>query len=162
MSKKTIALVSKPKKARSSVWSMILQNGQTVDLPAGHVWITAKLFSNSAGNDEYVGFEIKKGSFTLSNTFQWNGEFLEFEGGIIGELTIEMVQPVENAPAVEGCSAAQDINFQYPHKITLEWKDGALKSISGYGNKLTLSNYTTAVEYHSNHIFVPCKSVPDK
>lgn len=156
-------------RARRNTWSSILKSHPTVDLQASHVWVLAKLFSNDAGPDEYVGFDIKQGSFTLSNTFQWNGEFLDFNGDFTGKLTVTLVQPKKNAHLVGGCSAAQDISFHYPDQITLEWKNGVLQSISGdkgefegYGNKLVFSNFASPPEYGPNHIFVPCQTEPDK
>lgn len=156
-------------KARRNTWLDTFKKSQTVSLKAGHVWILGKLFTNDAGANEYVGFNIKEGSFSLSNKKKWSGQYLDFEGGFTGILTVQLVQPEKNVPSFEGCGAAQSIDFKYPDKITFEWKNGKLISVSGsdgefkgYGNALIFSNFDTPAVYQSglNHIFIPCHSEP--
>ncbi len=100
-------------RAKINHWLDAFRNSQIVSLKAGHVWISGKLFANTVGNDEYVGFNIEGGSFSLSNEKNWDGQYLNFDGNFTGQLTIQLVQPKTNDPAVEGCSAAQSITFQY-------------------------------------------------
>lgn len=156
-------------KAGRKIWFNILRNNRTVSLKAGQVWILGKLFTNAAGNNEYVGFNIKEGSFTLANEKIWSGQYLDFAGDFTGKLTVQLAQPEKNAPAFEGCSAAQSIDFHYPDEVTFKWENGKLISItggngefSGYGNKLIFSNFETAVVYESalNNIFIPCQAEP--
>ena len=156
-------------KARRNIWLQALRDSQTVTLQAGHVWILGKLFTNDAGDNEYVGFDIKKGSFSLSNETEWNGQVLEFAGDFTGKLVIELEQPQPNSVNAEGCSAAQSISFRYPDEITFEWKNGNLIDISadqgevdGYGNRLSFSNFDRSAKYEIgfNHIFIPCQSEP--
>ena len=157
-------------KAKRNIWLNAFKNTQTVRLQEGHVWILGKLFTKDAGDNEYVGFNIKNGSFTLSNTKQWSGGNLDFEGNFTGKLTVQLVQPERNTPAFEGCDAAQSIDFQYPDEITLEWRNGKLITISsddngefkGYGNELTFSNFKATSVYESglNHVFIPCQTEP--
>ena len=76
-------------KAKKNHWLDAFKNTQTVSLKAGHVWILGKLFTNDAGDNEYVGFNIKGGSFSLANKNQWNDQYLDFEGNFTGKLTIQ-------------------------------------------------------------------------
>ncbi len=156
-------------RAEINNWLDAFRNSRTVSLKAGHVWISGKLFTNSVGNNEYVGFNIEGGSFSLLNEKTWDGQYLNFEGNFTGQLTIKLVQPKKNNIAVEGCSAAQSIDFQYPQEVTFNWENGNLTGISsengrfvGYGNELAFSSFNTLVEYQSqlNHIFIPCKVEP--
>ncbi|NCR55360.1 MAG: hypothetical protein GPJ10_18855 [Microcystis aeruginosa L211-07] len=156
-------------RAKTNHWLDAFTHSQTVSLKAGHVWISGKLFANTVGNDEYVGFNIEGGSFSLSNEKNWDGQYLNFKGNFTGQLTIQLVQPEANAPAVEGCIAAQSIVFQYPKEVTFKWKNGILIGIAaddgrftGYGNELIFTNFHTSVEYQSglNHIFIPCEVEP--
>jgi len=158
-------------KARKTHWLHIFKNAQTVSLEAGHVWILGKLFTSDVGNNEYVGFNIKSGSFSVSNKKNWSGKYLDFEGNFTGKLTIQLVQPEKNNPFFEGCKPSQNIDFQYPDEITFEWKNGKLSGITsdngkftGYGNELIFSNFTTPAEYPNglNHIFIPCDIEPSK
>jgi hypothetical protein len=156
-------------RAKTNHWLDAFTHSQTASLKAGHVWISGKLFANTVGNDEYVGFNIEGGSFSLSNEKNWDGQYLNFKGNFTGQLTIQLVQPEANAPAVEGCIAAQSIVFQYPKEVTFKWKNGILTGIAaddgrftGYGNELIFTNFHTSVEYQSglNHIFIPCEVEP--
>ncbi|MBK7653136.1 MAG: hypothetical protein IPJ20_23740 [Flammeovirgaceae bacterium] len=61
------------------------------------------MFTNDAGDNEYVGFNIKGGSFSLANKNQWNDQYLDFEGNFTGKLTIQLVQPEKNSTSFEGC-----------------------------------------------------------
>ncbi|MBK6958400.1 MAG: hypothetical protein IPH22_08510 [Nitrosomonas sp.] len=156
-------------KAKKNHWLDAFKNTQTVSLKAGHVWILGKLFTNDAGDNEYVGFNIKGGSFSLANKNQWNDQYLDFEGNFTGKLTIQLVQPEKNSTSFEGCKAAQSIDFQYPDEVTFEWKNGKLTGITsdkgnftGYGNELIFSNFTLPAEYPNglNHVFIPCDIEP--
>ena len=133
-------------KARKTLWAKALDSSQTVSLAAGHVWILAKLFTAAAGANEYVGFNIKEGSFSLSNQTTWSGQILDFDGAFTGKLTLQLVQPESPQPSAEGCQAAQTITFQYPNEVSLEWQNGNLTSLvadagkfTGYGNELAFS-----------------------
>ena len=158
-------------KARKTTWLQSLKASQTVKLTAGHVWIAGKLFTNKAGAGEYVGFNIKKGSFTLTNKRKWSGKYLDYEGDFSGSLTIQLVQPDIGTPAYSGCYAAQSISFKYPDEVTFDWKNGKLSDItagdgkySNSSNSCTFSNFKAPVVYENglNHIFIPCQSDPDK
>lgn len=156
-------------KAKKNHWLDAFKNTQTVSLKAGHVWILGKLLTNDAGDNEYLGFNIKGGSFSLSNKNEWNDQYLDFEGNFTGKLTIQLVQPEKNSESFEGCKAAQGIDFQYPDEVTLEWKNGKVTGITsnkghftGYGNELIFSNFTLPAEYPNglNHVFIPCDIEP--
>lgn len=156
-------------KAKKNHWLDAFKNTQTVSLKAGHVWLLGTLFTNDAGNNEYIGFNIKGGSFSLSNKNEWNDQYLDFEGNFTGKLTIQLVQPEKNSASFEGCKAAQSIDFQYPDEVTFEWKNGKLTGITsdegkftGYGNELIFSNFTSPAEYPNelNHVFIPCEIEP--
>lgn len=150
-------------------WVNGLTHNQSVDLKAGYVWISGKSFTNDAGDHEYVGFNILEGSFSIANQYEWNGQYLDFEGSFTGTLTIRLVQPEKNDSALEGCKAAQSIDFRYPDKVTFVWKNGTLTSIAsdkcqftGYGNEWISSNFTLPAQYPAglNHIFIPCEIEP--
>ena len=154
-------------KAKRNAWLKSFKTSQTVNLPAGHVWILGKLFTTAAGDNEYVGFNIKGGTFSLSNEKKWQGQYLDFAGSFTGTLTLQLAPPEKNQPAFEGCQAAQDIDFQYPDTVTFTWQNGVLVSIAGddgkfngYGNNLTFTSFTTPATYGLNHIFIPCKVAP--
>ena len=156
-------------KARKSIWLNAFNISQTVSLEAGYVWILGKLFTSNAGADEYVGFNIREGSFSLSNTKVWKGQYLDFDGQFTGKLSVKLVQPEKNAAVFEGCIAAQSIEFKYPDEVTFEWSEGKLISIScgngefsGYNNDLIFSSFNSSIEYEKdlNHIFIPCQSEP--
>lgn len=156
-------------KAQKNIWFDTFKKIPTVSLKAGHVWLLGKLFTTAAGNNEYVGFNIKSGTFSLSNKKKWSGQFLDFEGDFSGKLALELVQPEKNNPSFAGCTAAQNIDFNYPDQITLEWTNGNLTSIvsddgkfTGYGNDLVFSNFKLPASYQNelNHIFIPCKATP--
>lgn len=160
-------------KAKRAYWLDIFnnKNTQTVTLKEGHVWILGKLFTNDAGDNEYVGFNIKGGSFSLSNKRNWSDQYLDFEDDFTGKLTIQLMQPEKNNPFFEGCKPAQEIDFQYPDEVTFEWKNGELSGITsdngkfaGYGNELVFSNFAMPAEYPDglNHIFIPCNVEPPK
>ncbi|MED3354355.1 hypothetical protein P4414_04130 [Bacillus thuringiensis] len=158
-------------KAKEYLWLDTFESTQTVSLEAGYVWILGKLFTNDAGDNEYLGFNIKGGEFSLVNKNKWNDQYLDFEGNFTGKLTIQLVQSEKNNATFEGCKAAQSIDFQYPNEVTFEWENGELKGITstegdftGYGNKLKFSNFTLPAEYpHGlNHIFIPCEIEPTK
>jgi len=158
-------------KAKRTYWLDVFKNAQTVTLKAGHVWILGKLFTNDVGDNEYVGFNIKGGSFSLSNKKSWSDQYLDFEGNFTGTLTIQLLQPKKNNPFFEGCKSAQNIDFQYPDEVTFEWKNGKLSGITsdngkftGYGNELIFSNFTVPAEYPNglNHLFIPCVVEPPK
>ena len=156
-------------KAKRNAWLKSFKSGQTVNLPAGHVWILGKLFATAAGDNEYVGFNIKGGTFSLSNEKKWQGQYLDFAGNFTGKLTLQLAPPEKNQPAFEGCQAAQSIDFQYPDTVTFAWENGVLVSIaggdgkfSGYGNDLTFTSFNTPATYLNglNHIFIPCQVEP--
>ncbi len=156
-------------KAKRKYWLDTLKNTQTVSLKAGYIWISGKLFANSSAGNEYVGFNIKGGSFSLTNKKKWINKYLDFEGEFGGNLTIQLVQPDKNMPSFTGCSKAQDTDFQYPDEVTFEWENGTLTSIvsgdgkfTGHGNNLSFTKFKTSVEYLSgqNHIFIPCNAAP--
>jgi hypothetical protein len=156
-------------KARKNLWLDVLNSTKTVSLKPGHVWLLGKLLTNDAGNNEYIGFNIKGGSFSLSNTYTWKDQFLDFAGSFTGKLTLRLKQPEKNTANFEGCQAAQLIDFLYPDEVTFEWKNGQLTTIAsdkgkftGYGNDLLFSNMTLPAEYPGglNHIFISCKVTP--
>lgn len=156
-------------KATRSLWFHPLNNNQAVDLKAGYVWILGKLLAHEANNNEYVGFNIKGGTFALSNTTQWNGQYLDFQGDFTGKLTLKLTQPEKNASTFEGSPAAQDIVFQYPDEVTFDWKNGALTNITcdrghfmGFGNDLEFSGFHVPATDESdiNHILIPCDAKP--
>lgn len=156
-------------KARRNFWLDAFKTNQTVSLKAGYVWILAKLLSGGAGDNEYVGFNIKEGNFSIANQKKWSGQYLDFADKFTGILTLQLVQPEENASVFEGCRAAQSIDFQYPDEITFEWENGNLIKISGtdgkfkgYGNSLIFNQFTLPVTYGNglNHLFIPCQTEP--
>lgn len=158
-------------KAKRNIWLDSFKHNQTVALKAGYVWLLSKLFSSQAGTNDYVGFNIKEGSFTITNEKKWSGQFLDFKGNFSGTLTLQLVQPEKNAFDSEGCSAAQKIEFKYPDEVTFEWKNGQLINVLGsigefigYGNKLTFDNLSLPRSYDTalNHVFIPCQSSPQK
>jgi hypothetical protein len=156
-------------KAVRNRWKTAFQNSQTVILKPGFVWMRGKLFNAAADDNDYVGFNIEAGSFSLSNQINWNGPYLDFQGNFTGKLTVQLEQPEKNQVSFEGCKAAQSIDFQYPDEITLEWANGQLIGITaesgaftGYGNGLIFSSFTLPAEYPNglNHIFIPCDIEP--
>lgn len=156
-------------KARKNLWLDILNSTNTVSLKSGHVWFLGKLLTNDAGNNEYIGFNIKGGSFSLSNKHEWQDQFLDFDGDFTGKLTLQLVQPEKNTANFEGCQAAQAIDFEYPEEVIFEWKNGQLTTITsdkgkfnGYGNELLFSNMILPAAYPGglNHIFIPCQVTP--
>jgi hypothetical protein len=151
-------------KAKRNAWVNSFKNTQAVSLRQGHVWILGNLFTSAAGSNEYVGFNITGGTFSLSNKIKWDGQYLEFEADFTGKLTIQLAQSEKKFPSAEGSVPAQGIDFHYPDEVTFEWKDGKLIGItakngkfSGYNNELIFKNFDTSVEYisGSNHIFIP-------
>lgn len=156
-------------KARLNKWITALENAQTIGLNAGYVWISAKLFADGTGDNDYVGFNITGGSFSIVNPISRTGQFLDFTGGFTGKLTLQLVQPEKGIAAIEGCSAAQEIRFQYPGEVTFTWENGRLTNIAagegqfaGYGNELKLTDYSSAVVLQNelNHILIPCQVEP--
>ncbi len=156
-------------KARRSVWSVGFRLNQTVELRAGHVWLLGKLFSSQATPNDYIGFNIKGGTFTIKNEKEWNGQYLDFQGGFSGSLTLQLVQSEKNPFDLEGCSAAQKIEFNYPDEVTFEWENGELKNVSagqgkfkGYSNEFTFDALSLPLSYDNplNHVFIPCQASP--
>lgn len=156
-------------KARISNWITALETDRVVELKAGFVWVSGRMFTNAAGSNEYVGFNIEGGSFSSDNRTTRDRQYLDFDGSFTGTLTLDLVQPEKPAAAVEGCRAAQSIDFQYPKRVVFEWKNGSLTGIaaeegkfSGYSNALTFAKPNLAVEYQGslNHIFIPWEVEP--
>jgi len=156
-------------KAKRNIWLDSFRHNQSVALKAGHVWLLGKLFSSKAGANDYIGFNIKEGSFTIKNEKKWNGQFLDFKGNFSGTLTLQLVQPEKSPFDTEGCSAAQKIEFKYPDEVIFEWENGQLINVkgsqgefNGYGNDLTFDNLSLPVSYDAalNHIFIPCQASP--
>jgi len=157
-------------KARRSIWESTFKNKQSVTLKAGYIWISGRLFNNANVNDEYVGFNIKGGSFSLTNRKKWNNQYLDFEGDFTGKLTIKLVQPEKNYPSIKGGNPAQSIVFQYPYEVTFEWENGKLTGItadsgeySDRDNQLVFKNFNPSVDYQSGlgHIFIRCQIEPN-
>ncbi|MDF1699265.1 MAG: hypothetical protein P1U56_25645, partial [Saprospiraceae bacterium] len=156
--------------AQRSIWDGNLSRDKPIELKSGHIWIWSKLFSSDADDNSYVGFNIKKGSFSISNTKEWNNDFLDFTKKFSGVLDIYLEQPEANSPSFEGCKAAQEILFNYSSRLQLEWSKGELKSIKadkgnfqGFENNISYSDLGLGaiVDNEMNHIFIPCKVEPN-
>lgn len=152
--------------ANRSTWQDALNISQTVELSAGHVWIYVPVLTNDLNDSGYVGFKIESGKFVIQNDKDWKGNFLDYSGPFNGSLTLNLVQATPNEVAFEGCSAAQEIDFEYPSSITFGWVDGILKEViaddgqfEGYGNAFSFGNYKSSVinRLEINHLLIPCK-----
>ncbi|MEO0340522.1 MAG: hypothetical protein AAF242_15095, partial [Bacteroidota bacterium] len=128
--------------ATKRIWSRRLEQQSSVDLKEGHVWIWSRLFSSETDSDEYIGFLIKGGTFTIDNDRNWSDQYLDFTGQFTGQLTLQLQPAAANTPNFEGCTAAQKIQFKYPEELVLQWKNGKLVKITssegafnGFGNE---------------------------
>ncbi|WP_340201936.1 hypothetical protein [Ascidiimonas sp. W6] len=153
--------------ARRRKWQTALNNTKSVALAAGHVWINSKMLSASAATNSYVGFNIKGGTFSISNSNEFNGDFLDFSGAFTGSLTLELVQPKPSLTSFEGCEAGQKSKFEYPKQLKWVWKNGQLKelvgekgTLDGYGNQIDFTDFQLPVVDRSdiNHLFIPCEA----
>jgi len=107
----------------------ILQPAQLLTsyrISAGSVWIHAKMFSNGAPADHFVGVQVKSGTLTLSAKPTLQNNHITLGAGSRFEMSLQLVQQedansAENAPCGKD---ARDAQYFLPETWSFSWQNG--------------------------------------